>query len=650
LGYIFEMSTLDFLKRFKFARKRTAPSFERFDRRLVGRLRGRGIPQLRQLKYLGHFLSTREKQLLWGGLTVAVVGFLGWSTLFVAHHSMTAPTFGGDYTEAVVGQPLYLNPLFASLNDTDADLSSLIYTGLFTHDGTGEIVPSLASGFNRSDDGKIYTITVRDDAKWSDGEPVTPQDIAFTVGLIQNPEVGSPLAPAFQGVKTEVVDNHTVRFTLPQPYAFFLSTLTVGILPEHLWGDLTPANVRLAKLNVQPVGAGAWAVQKLVKNEDGTIQSYTLRPNEQYFGIRPYLNSLTFKFVGDYVQALEALRNQTVTAVSFPPEASTKKLGSKSITTYAISLPQYTALFFNPVKNGSLKNDDLRSALTLAIDTNQLVAQSLQGAAAPVSGPLPSVFGEFRAPSTTAVSDPGAANVLLEKTWKRIEPEQYFKLRQAEFAKIASSSDSTSSSTPDVATSTNRDDESIRAEMAQNQSFYRVDKDNHPLALTITTVDIPEYHAVADFLAASWRAIGVKTQVRFVGARQMTREVLKPRDYDVLLYGEIMGGDPDLFPFWHSSQSDFPGANLARYNNRDADTLLDQARLTLSEADRADLYAKFNTLLTKDKPAIFLYTPQYAFLAQNDLRGIHLGALLTPSERYRQINQWYLKTHWTWRP
>lgn len=642
------MSWLTFFERFK--RRSAKPTFERFDRRLVGRLHGRQLPRLRQVKYLGHFLTTSEKKILWGSIIAIVIATIGWAVVFVHKHSAIAPAFGGDYIEAVVGQPLYVNPLFASLNDTDGDLVSLIYAGLFAHDATGAIMPKLASGYERSEDGKVYTVTLRPDAKWSDGEPVTPQDVAFTIGLIQNPDVASPLAPAFQGVKTEIIDDATIRFTLAQPYAFFLSNLTVGILPEHLWGDLAPANIRLAKLNVQPVGAGAWAVQKLIKNVDGTIQSYTLHPNEHYFGIRPYLNSLTFKFVGDYVQALEALRNQTVTAVSFPPESSTKKLGSKNIHTYSITLPQYTALFFNPVKEPILKNDDVRKALSLAVDTRALVAQVLPGTAEPIDGPLPAIFPEFQSASTTREFDSALANTLLQKTYKRIEPEEYFKLRQAAAQKIASSTRATTSTGDEIASSTASSDADIRQDMVQNQTFYRVDKDNRPLVLTITTVDIPEYHAVADFLAASWRAIGVKTELRFVGARQMAREVLKPRDYQVLLYGEIMGSDPDLFPFWHSSQSDYPGANLARYSSRDADALLDQARITLEVQERQALYNKFQALLNKDIPAVFLYAPKYAFLAANELHGLHLGSLLTPADRYRQINEWYVKTHWTWKP
>lgn len=626
----------------KLKQKATAPRYKHFDSTLLRTVRSRFFPRWNQLRYLGKFLNPGERKLISGAAAVVTVAALFALVLFLMSHIVFGPANGGEYTESLVGQPQYLNPIYSASNDIDSDLTKLIYSGLFTHDQTGQIIPDLAKSYSLSSDGKIYSIELRPNILWSDRQPLTSDDVAFTIETIQNKEAASPLAAAFQDVKVEKIDAYNLRLTLKQPFAFFLSALTVGILPEHAWGEITPANLKLAKLNLQPIGSGPWQVGKITKDQSGTVQNIILRPNDQFYGQPPYLNSLNFKFVGDYSLALEALRNQTVLAVSFPPRASTKKIGNKNIKFYNLVLPQYTGLFFNPLKNSFLKNNDFRVALTSAIDKTSLVSSTLEGAADAVNGPIIPHYPLYSPVENEKTFDQSAANAILDKTTNRLEPEEYYKIRQGENKAAASTTTTSTPTAPDV--------DQIRQEMDTTQSFYRQDKTTKDIiTLTITTADTPEYHSVAEKIAEYWRALGIKISVRYVPSRQFNREVIKNRDYEVVLYGEILGSDPDLYPFWHSSQSDSPGLNLARYSNKDVDQWLESARITSDIKAQTNFYKKIQNKVVADSPAVFLYTPHYLFLANQDLRGVDFQTLLSPADRYNDLSNWYLKTSWHWK-
>ena len=650
----------------KFGRNRGLP-VAALDKKLVHTIHNRIFPRWSQLKYVPSFLSRAEKRLVVASLCIVSITAVLWGAAAIFRHMEAIPADGGEYSEGLIGQPKYINPIFSVTNDVDADLTALMYAGLFSYNKSQELSPYLAESYTVSDDGKTYDIKLRSDAYWSDNEPVTADDVVFTFETIQNPEVGSPLFPAFQGVTVQKIDDRTVRFTLKQPFAPFLDSLTVGILPEHIWSDIPSANLKLAKNNLQPVGAGPWVFSKLSKDGLGNIQSYSLVRNEHFFGPKPHFQMVTFKFYNDYSQAFEALRSQNILGLSFLP-ADEKKLSNKNLIRYTLHLPEYTALFFNQTKQPALKSLNTRTALAAALDKNTVLADVLNSAATIVGGPiLPGQLG-FDASSTGPNFDVVTANELLDKDWDRIEPENYFQLRYAELTaptqpvaaptptkkskKNTSSDTQPADSQQPTATSTPLNEElvqMIRQEMDPSQTFYRKNKNGDILAITITTADTPEYKQIAENIATAWRKVGVKTNLLLVNPHQITREVIKPREYDVLLYAEIIGNDPDPFPFWHSSQIEYPGLNLSLYSDRTVDKMLEDARATTDVAKRSALYQKFQSSLLADVPAIFLYSPSYTFVAESSVKGINLGQLTTPTDRFNDLSNWYLKTSWRWK-
>ncbi len=643
-----------------------------FDQKLIKKIQSNLVPKWSQFRYLGNFLSKTEKRIINIALVVLFIATAGWGISWFFSNSSVVPASGGDYSEAMIGQPKYVNPLFTTANDVDADLASLIFSGLFKYNDNQKLMPDLASDYNVSADGKVYDINLRKDAKWSDNEPLTANDVVYTFETIQDPEVGSPLIAAFQSIAVEQTGDYSVRFTLKEPFAPFLSSLTVGILPQHAWSNVPPSAIRLAKTNLQPLGSGPWKFSKLTKDSGGNIQTYSLDRNEIYYKDIPHLKTLTFKFYTDYALASGILKNQDVTAVSFMPNDLANKIVGKNFELYKFELPQYTALFFNQDAAPILKDSDMRLALNLALNKSKILTDALGGEGEIVDSPI--LKGEIG--YNSEIGFPGLdvekANQILDKTWKRVQPEDFFKTeydaalktRQTELDALKKSAPTSTTATAGQAEQVSSTPEelanektalekevsdSVRQNMNADQSFYRKNKSNEVLTITITTADTPEYQQAMESVAKMWRGVGVKIRTQVIGSGQINRDILRDRNYEVLLYGEIVGSDPDPFPFWHSSQTSYPGLNLAMYVNRAADKLLEDARATTTEQTRANLYEKFQQLIAKEIPAIFLYTPTYNFLASKEIKGITLNQIFSPSDRYNNLSNWYIKTKHQWK-
>jgi len=633
------------------------------DKKLVQKIHSRRIPSWTQLKYLNRFLDRREKKIIILAIVVIFLTSLFAGSLFLTSHIETVAKEGGTYTEALIGEPKYINPLFSNINDVDSDLTKLIYSSLFTYNDKQKLIPELAEKHTLSEDKKIYTITLKPNLKWSDGEELNSDDVLYTFEMIQNNETGSPLYSAFQGIQVEKIDNLSIRFTLKEPFAPFLDSLTVGILPEHIWSPATvlnPNNIKLAKTNLQPIGSGPWKFEKLIKTDEGKIQTFELSRNENYFGKKPLIQNLNFHFFDDCVLAFQGIQSQDILGLSFVSCKKNEEVRKKNLNLYSLKLPQYTALFFNQTNSTLLKDKDLRLALNQGINKANLVETVLQNDGEIIDAPiLKESLGYF--PEIKKISfNSEQANILLDKNWSRIQPEEYFKMRYDNLLKTYKDNlekqqkINTSTAETNSTTSTIQDLEQsittqVRAEMESTQTFYRKDKQGNVLQLTITTVDTPEYDAAAHLLVKQWQALGIQTSVRFVNKSDLRREILRNHNYQILLYGEVVGADPDLFAFWHSSQVQYPGLNLALFSNRDADKLLEDARKTNDPKERSELYKKLQTILIDELPAVFLYSPSYTYIINKQVKGVQVERIISPADRFNTLSDWYIKTKWIWK-
>lgn len=546
---------------------------------------------------LGKVLTFRDKMVVALLLLVAASAFVFWVRYFYVNVTNEVPKAGGEYTEGVMGQPIYVNPLLSQTSEADSDLVQVIYSGLFKYDNEGEIVPDLAESFELSEDKRVYTVHLKEGVFWHDGQPFTADDAYYTVTILQDPMYKSPLRQNWQGVTTQIVDGKTLSFELKNPYAGFMDSLTVGILPKHVWENISPEKFSLADCNLRPIGTGPYKFVDFQKDASGNILSYELVANKQYHLPVPYISRVNFNFYQDEDALLEAYNKKEVMGMSsIAPSKIGQLKNTKSTRIHELTLPRYFALFFNEIKNASLAEGKVRSALSFAVDRKEIIDTVLSGKGVPAYGPIFSSMKEYRDAGELAEFNLEKANNILEEDgWKK-------------------------------------GDDGVRK------------KGNAELAFEIATPDWPELSKTADVLKAQFEKVGARVEVKVLAVSDLQQNYIRPREYDALLFGQSISFDPDLYPYWHSSQKRDPGLNLSLFENKDADGLLESIRQESEDSKRIEQTQKLQQILADEKPAVFLYGPQYLYPTRTSLHTGDIGNVAIPAQRLSQINTWYVKT------
>lgn len=564
------------------------------EQKLLFSLSKNKVPNLRQIRQLKYFLDYKEKKLIFISLVFLVLALFGLGGRFLWNHLVEIPKYGGEYTEGLVGSIQYINPILSQGNDPDRDISRLVFSGLFKINTKGELENDLIKNYQISEDQKTYTFTLKDNIFWHDGMKLAVDDIGFTLAAIQNPEFKSPLYKTLQGVVFEKITEESFKLSLAEPFSPFISTLTFGILPMHLWENISPENSTLTELNKKPIGTGPFMYESFKKDSSGNIKQYTLVNFKDYYGKRAYLKSINLKLYADSSSALEALKNNKVQGIGFLPQDNYKEINnSENFNIYNFNMPQYSALFFNPKKQELLKDRDIRMALSLAINKKELAIE-LGSGLKEAYGPLDFIID----PKQDKYDLEEAAELLKEAGW----------------------------------------------EMKDNF----LEKDEKKLELTITSVDNNEYIKILQYIKKQWSKLGITTNLEIIPGNKITSQIITPKDYEILLIAQILSYDPDPYPFWHSSQTK-SGLNLSNFANQNIDDILEEARKITSFEERLIKYDNFQEILKKEYVAIFLFRPTYHYPVDSDIKGIDTEVIYLPSDRFSNIENWYLKTKKTFK-
>jgi peptide/nickel transport system substrate-binding protein len=561
------------------------------------------LPLLQKAQHTLDSFTASGRALFYFFACLCVVSAIALLYILNASLLVAAPARGGTLTEGLIGSPRFINPVLA-LSDADRDLTTLTYSGLLHAMPQGGYEPDLAQSYTVSPDGTTYTFTLRQGVTFHDGKPVTADDVVFTVQKIQDAALKSPLRANWDGVVAEATDPHTVRFTLKSAYAPFIKNLTLGILPKHLWGSVSDEEFPFSQLNVSPVGSGSYRIGSVSRSASGVPSSYELEPFAGYALGEPYL-SLTLQFYQSEDALISGLRAGQIDAASGISPDHLSALGGANIAT----APQgrVFGVFFNQSQSEVLRDKAVRAALNQAIDRADLVQKVLGGYGTPLSGPVPPVL--FAAAATTSPQGglDSARAALAADGWK---PGQDGVLQ-----KTTGTGKSASTQT---------------------------------LSFDLSTANVPELRAAAQYLKAVWGQLGVQVTVKIFEAGDLSQNVIRPRKYDALLFGEVIGRELDLFAFWHSSQRNDPGLNIALYANATADKALEQLRETSDPAQRTQLYQQFSAELAKDIPAVFLYAPDFVYSIPKDIQGLDLGLIEDPSDRFLSVAQWHQEVDYVW--
>ncbi|HET9641239.1 MAG TPA: peptide ABC transporter substrate-binding protein [Candidatus Paceibacterota bacterium] len=524
----------------------------------------------------------------------ALLMFASFSGVYALERSLLVevPTYGGILYEGEVGSPQFMNPLLA-ISDADRDLSQLVYAGLMGLAGSGELVPVLAESYTVSPDGRVYRFTLRKNAVFTDGTPVTSNDVAFTVQTAQDAGLKSPKYADWAGVTVSAPDARTVVFTLAKAYPPFLELTTLGILPERRWRNVSNEEFPFSNLETNPVGAGPFKVSGVTRNSSGLISNVSLAYNSSYVLGRPYLDGIRFTFYGSTEDLSGALASGAV--------ESAYDVGRRNGLTAPYA--RIFGVFFNANGKPAYARLEVRKALSLALDRQDIINSVLGGFATPIMGPVPpgENIDQVSVPTGPRIAE--AAKVLTSAGWAY---------------------DGTARAWKNAAQKLTLD------------------------SITVRTSNVPELKNVASAVKAQWEKLGIPVTIELYEPGDLSQNVIRPRKYEALLYGMVIGRDQDLYAFWDSKERNDPGLNIALYANKNVDALLEDARSTPdAEKRHADLQ-KIEDQVAADYPAAFLYSPDFTYSVPSDLRGVSLPQIIVPSDRFSSVTDWYRMTDSVW--
>jgi peptide/nickel transport system substrate-binding protein len=562
-------------------------------------------------------------------LFVGLLSFLtlvsGTSLAYTANEStfVEIPRGGGTYSEGIVGTPRFINPLLA-ISHADKDLVSIVYAGLMTRDAQGKLIPELAESYTVSEDGLVYTFTLREGLTFHDGTPITSEDVVFTVREAGNASVRSPLFANWDGVQAVNPDEQTIVFTLPEPYVPFLENLTLGILPAHIWAGLTAEEFPFSQFNITPVGSGPFRIDVVDRDKSGIPSTYKLTRFKEYALGAPFIDTIEFILYNNDEEALTAYKNGKINAINSVAPIHLEVLlnsGTKNDTSvHRAPFLRVFAVFFNHNKQPIFLRDEVRKALDVATPKKAIVGEILRGYGTLLEGPLPPYLTDIPA---TNVDETTSEETIEESAdgkipLNHIEQAQHI-LEDAGWKK------------------------------GENGTYVLEDNgETIPLAVSFTTVDTPELMQTAERIAESWREVGAEVEVKVFEATDLAQSVIRPRRFDTLLFGMVVGHELDLYAFWHSSQRNDPGLNIAQYADIEADSLLGKMRTEQELTNRTTLYQEFTKLVSKNNSAIFLYAPDFIYVVDDSIRNVSIHPIAETSERFDTIHTWNIETDNVW--
>ncbi|MDP3093670.1 MAG: ABC transporter substrate-binding protein [bacterium] len=657
------------------------------------------LPSRRQCQKFFEVLSKEEKKYFLAFLVLFAASLVFLSLDFYFKGTEIKPAFGGTFSEGVLGQPRFINPILAAVNDVDRDLTELVFAGLMKYSSQGEIVPDLVETYEIRENDKIWDLTLKKDLVFQDGSSLTADDVIFTIKTIQNPDYKSPLRANWLGIEVERISDLRIRFKLKNSYPAFLETLTLKIMPKKVWEGISPDNFPLAIFNLKPVGSGPYRVAEILqeKSETGRIKSLALDVNPKYYGKIPNIKEIIFVFFEEEKDLAKAAKSKEIQAFILPSLKDKDLLEKKGFLSHAFSLPRYFAVFFNQKSFPPLADKNIRTALNYATNKREIINEVLFGNGRITDSPLLPALFNFAEPKTIFKFSLKKANDILDKTGFKLDPQTQIRQktvdRKPSFQfKSNLSKGSQGVEVKELQKCLARDSEvypegevtgvfgdKTKQAVIKFQEKYRQEvlapsnlengngevglvtrkklndwcfgpsQETLQLKFSLLTVDDPTLLKAAEILKNQWAKAGISLDIKSFSFSQLSSEFLKSRNYNSLLFGEVLGLTLDLFPFWHSSQEKDPGLNLALYKNQGADKLLEQARQTFDEDLRKQKLEEFQEILLKDAPAVFLYQPDFLYIALPKINGIKAGIIADPSKRFVDVENWHIKIKRAWK-
>lgn len=576
-------------------------------------------------------LATANPELAQTPLATAIIPTFTPNANISAVHTGTS----ASYREGLAGTVQRLNPLLASLNPVDADISALIFEGLTAINQYGEPMPALAERWIISADGLEYVVFLRGDVLWQDGVPFGAADVLYTTSLLRSPDFpgDAALRQFWSTVEVEQLGDLVVRFRLTQPLGSFLEQLTIGMLPEHALHGTTAANLAAHPINLAPIGTGPYQLAAL-RGDDSGVREVELRAAPVYRSRReaqslPYaLDPVTFVLYPTFDAAQDALAENAIDTLAATTPAEREGLfllsNNAGLDVYNQIENRLGALIFNwqNTDRPYFRDQRTRVALQAALDVPAIIERVMANSAVPADSPILPGSWAYLANMPWATYDPARARTLIQQAADRVQranaADEDTPTAVPDSGQVAPGADPT-------ATPTEAPPPVVRFEFS------------------ILVPDDPVLVQLAQEIAAQWSQVGVTALIATATPEEFRRR-LDDGEFDTAIVEMELGNsaDPDVYDFWHQGQ--YPdGENVSGVDDRQISVLLERARRDPYGVNRMQDYADFQRKFAEHAIALPLYYPLFTFVAEPRVQGIQLGFIGQPADRFRNVGAWTLQ-------
>jgi peptide/nickel transport system substrate-binding protein len=515
--------------------------------------------------FVGRLRNAREVR-LWiveWVLLVVVVFLFALVQIFWYSDAYETEAFvaGGDFSEATLGKVNSMNPLYAATS-SEKTLAKLLFANLVSPDASGRMKGELARKVEMDETGKIWTVTLRDKLVWADGEPITADDIIYTINLITDTTAKTTVSADFSKVKLEKIDDKSVKFTLPSTYIDFTDSLEFPLVPSHILKDISPALVYESEFSKNPIGSGPFKLNAMQASTvmDSHMQTIYLNRNEKYFLGDTMLSTFTLKTYEKIDDIIDAMKSADVMA--------TAELGAEVFDDMPVSVNRRVSAInggvfaFLNTEVDHLKNIKVRQAIQMGVNMDA-VREGIDEALALNYPILEEQESDLEYPELPKY-DIDAAKKLLEE-----------------------------------------------AKYSYDDDGNLLDSENNRVQLTIAVAKRDTITGVAERYVNELKKLGFEAILSIFDETMVAEDffatVVRPRDFDILIYEIDLGVSADPFVYYSSTQASESGWNFSNYKNGLADDALLSAHTTTDRKLRKTKYESFLKYWKNDVPAIGIY-------------------------------------------
>ncbi len=549
---------------------------------------------------LNKFFSVRRFVFGWVLLLVLLsTGVIIQSRALSGFYQDLNPVAGGTFVEGQAGSFTNANPIYAS-SPVDKTVSKLVFSSLMQYNSDNELVGDVAKSMEVDKSAVNYTLKLRDDVYWHDGQKLTAKDVVFTFNTIQDADAKSPLRPIWQKVKIAYKNDYEVKITLPHSLSSFPQSLTTGLIPEHLLSNIPASRLRSVAFNTaSPVGSGPFKWRNIEVTGDqpeDRQEKIGLSRNAGYYKGAPLIEKFIVRSFHNNEDLLNSYQNNELTGVVGIDKILDNKVTSDSSQEFNMPLMAQVSVFLKN-SNPILKDAKVRQGLIHATDTNAVISRL--------------GFPVVKSDSILLKNHVGYDPKIIQRKFDIAKANKL--LDQAGWKK--------------------RNSEGVRTKGGQELAFRLFSK------------DIPDYRAVADELQSQWQQVGAKLDVALQSEEDL-QSVIAFHNYDILLYGISLGNDPDVYAYWHSTQADATSStrlNFAEYKSEIVDQALEGGRSRTDPKVRAIKYKPMLTSYSNDAPAISLYQPRLLYLTSRKVFNFHAGMIPVATDRFANVENWAIR-------